>query len=466
MNNQIYGQRIGLLVNFWISIIKNFIFLKYNLFEETKIELKAIDFPIVNGLSLLQNQLGNTVNDGIVVGTVRMGYGHHRMAYALYTWAIAKGNKAFLHDILALNCKESTAIKEIDGLYSQLSKWSSEVGGVIEWIWGQITSSGNISSLELSLQLAERYKNLLNGVPKHLPYLSTYPLNGQIAVAYGCKNVIHLIPDNFPQYFLLAPGALNLVQSPASYIKFIEMGVPKENLHIAGHWVSHKLASEAIPNSELRIQRAEKKLMRRFLIPIGGAGAQKSYLISVLDSLGDKIKKDKFKIWVNTGDHKNLFEDLKTFLGNKKIPFSIVQGREELLQFSEKHKLDNFQEEEGNSLVLFHFQNHFEAFSATDILMEIADVLVTKPSELAFFPIPKIFIRRVGDHEAASAFRSMELGEGTMECREPEHAVEMIRLFSETDGIFIRMNECIIRNSREGIYDGARFAIELATSKG
>ncbi len=462
---ELYGQKISSLTNLWISILKKFIFLKYNLFEETKIELKATEFPIINRLSLLKNQNGNSVNDGLVVGTVRMGYGHHRMAYALYTWAIAKGNNAFLHDILALDCKESTAIKEIDGLYSQMSKWSSEIGGFVEWIWGQITSSGNIASLEISLQLAERYKNLLNGVPKHIPYLSTYPLNGQIAVAYGIKKVIHLIPDNYPQYFLLTPGAINLVQSPASYMKFIEMGVPKESLQIAGHWVSHKLANEAISNSELRIQRAEKKLKRRFLIPIGGAGAQKSYLISLLDSLSSKIKDKKLKLWVNTGDHKNLFEDLKVFLTSKQIPFHIIYGREELLGFCEKRKLNNFQEEEENSLVLFHFSNHFEAFSATDILMEIADVLVTKPSELAFFPIPKIFIRRVGDHEAASAFRSMELGEGTMECRESEHAVEMIRFFSETDGIFIRMNECIIRNSREGIYDGAKFAVDLATSK-
>ena len=77
------------------------------------------------------------------------------------------------------------------------------------------------------------------------------------------------------------------------------------------------------------------------------------------------------------------------------------------------------------------------------------------------FPIPKIFIRRVGDHEAASAFRSMELGEGTMECREPEHAIEMLELFLEKSGIFNRMNECIIRNAREGVYDGSKNAIGM-----
>ena len=89
-------------------------------------------------------------------------------------------------------------------------------------------------------------------------------------------------------------------------------------------------------------------------------------------------------------------------------------------------------------------------------------ILVTKPSELAFYPVPKIFIRRVGDHEAASAFRSMELGEGTTECREPEHAFEMVKLLTEQNQILQRMNECVIRNARDGIYDGAKNAVEMA----
>jgi hypothetical protein len=463
-NNSLYGQRIGTVAGTWIQVLKSFIFVKYGLYEETNLKLGSEDFPLVPGLSMVRKDAGVAPQDGVVVGTVRMGYGHHRMAYALYTWAIAKGEQAHLHDLLAFDCKESIAIKDIDGLYSQMSRVSSEMGGLVEWVWGQITAAGNITSLELSLQLAERYKNLMNNIPASLPYLSTYPLNGQVAAAAGTRRVVHLIPDNYPQYYLLVPGAINLVQSPASYMKFLEMGVPRDSLAVAGHWVSHKLSSQAISMSEQRMARSEKKLRKRYLMPIGGAGAQKSYLFGMLKSLKDKLNKKKLELWVNIGDHQGLFSELKEFLEQNQITSQIIEGHTAMKSFCDARRLDHYEDVDNPGLVIFHFPNHFEAFSATDILMEVTDVLVTKPSELAFFPIPKIFIRRVGDHEAASAFRSMELGEGTMECREVEHAVEMIRLFTDNDGIFVRMNECIIRNSREGIYDGARVAVEIARS--
>jgi hypothetical protein len=342
-----------------------------------------------------------------------------------------------------------------------MSRASSEMGGIIEWVWGQITSQGGVGSLQFSLELAERYVNLLSGIPYNSPYISTYPLNGQIAVAAGFKKVIHLIPDNFPQYYLLVPDAINLVQSPASYMKFVEMGVPKENLAVAGHWVSHDIASRAEELSNYRNDRAVKKFRKRFVLPIGGAGAQKNYTLTLLDKLQENLKKGKFFLWINTGDHAQIFEDLKKKINELGIPLQIVEGGVALKKFISERPLSKMEEIDGAAVTLFHFPNYFEAFSATDELILISDVLITKPSELAFFPIPKIFIRRVGDHEAASAFRSMELGEGTVECREPEHANEMIKLF-DGDGIFTRMNDCIIRNTREGIYDGAKNAVEMA----
>lgn len=39
--------------------------------------------------------------------------------------------------------------------------------------------------------------------------------------------------------------------------------------------------------------------------------------------------------------------------------------------------------------------------------MPVADILCCKPSELAFYPLPKLMIRRVGDHEAHSATRAV-----------------------------------------------------------
>ena len=63
-------------------------------------------------------------------------------------------------------------------------------------------------------------------------------------------------------------------------------------------------------------------------------------------------------------------------------------------------------------------QDYFPAVATTDILSRVADALCCKPSELAFYPVPKLMIRRVGDHEAYSALRASELGDGTLELRE------------------------------------------------
>ncbi len=461
INEKLFGLYTSSLSLYTIQALKTLIFIRYGLNDITELKLRSVPHPVVPGVGLIQNSEGERIEDGILVGTVRMGYGHHRMAYSLYTWAVHQKQKAYLHDILAFDIKESHAIKEIDGFYSQMSRSSSEMGGIIEWLWGQLMSQGNISSLQFSVELAERYKNLLGGLSPEMPYISTYPLNGQIAVESGFKKVIHLIPDNFPQYYLLAPGAINLVQSPASYMKFIEMGVPKESLVVAGHWVSQKIASNAIGDSETRINRDDKKLKRRFLLSIGGAGAQKSYTLSLLAKLKNKLISEKFFLWINTGDHEILYKDLKEKADELGIPYTTIEDWIIFQAFCRDRALNNYEEPPTLSLVFFNFKNYYHAFSATDELISITDVLITKPSELAFFPIPKIFIRRVGDHEAASAFRSMELGEGTMECREPEHAIEMMELFLEKGGIFNRMNECIVRNAREGVYDGSKTAINM-----
>ena len=38
------------------------------------------------------------------------------------------------------------------------------------------------------------------------------------------------------------------------------------------------------------------------------------------------------------------------------------------------------------AVTLFRFDSHFAAFRCTDLVIRAVDVLVTKPSELAFFP--------------------------------------------------------------------------------
>ena len=89
-------------------------------------------------------------------------------------------------------------------------------------------------------------------------------------------------------------------------------------------------------------------------------------------------------------------------------------------------------------------------------------MLVTKPSELAFYPVPKLFIKRVGKHEMWGAIHSAEIGDGTLECRDIPHTLQMIDLFLKEDGLLFDMCDNIVKNKSIGIYDGAYKVVELA----
>jgi hypothetical protein len=96
------------------------------------------------------------------------------------------------------------------------------------------------------------------------------------------------------------------------------------------------------------------------------------------------------------------------------------------------------------------------------MLMRSTDVLVTKPSELAFYPIPKLFIKRIGGHEQWGAIHSAEIGDGTLECRDIPHTLQMIRLFIKDSTVLNNMCENILNNKKAGIYDGAYKVVEHA----
>ncbi|TGL60164.1 hypothetical protein EHQ58_06585 [Leptospira ognonensis] len=460
----LFGLNAGFLSKQSANFTRLFLQKKYNILPENPVSLGSVASPLYPGLGLIKNDLSTPVGKGLIVGSIRMGYGHHRMALSVYSHSLSKRIPTYLHDLLAIESNESKAIQDIDQGYSYLSRLSAEMGGPVEWAWGQLMSQGNLTSLELSCQLAELYKNLMISLPKENPVITTYPLNGQIAVAANFNHVVHLICDNYPQYYLLVPGAMNLVQSPSSYTKFVEMGVPKENLAVAGHWVSEDIVKHAGGDSENRIRRLDERKKRRFLIPIGGAGAQRSFVQDLM-LLAKKALLDRdYHFWINTGDHTKVLNGFEEFLNKEKIPYKTLLTWDELLDFLADHPLKEDERDKTPSVVLFNFPSHTEAFSATDKLIRIADILVTKPSELAFFPIPKLFIRRVGDHEAASVTRSLELGEGTVECREIKHAFELVEIFGYSTDLLHRMNERVIKNASDGIYSGSKFAVEMVES--
>ena len=115
-----------------------------------------------------------------------------------------------------------------------------------------------------------------------------------------------------------------------------------------------------------------------------------------------------------------------------------------------------------NGVHAFWHSNIFEAVYATNLLMRSSDVLITKPSELSFYPVPKLFIRRIGGHEQWGAIHSAEIGDGTLECRDIPHTLQMLDLFLKEDTLFSDMCGNIQKNHSDGLYNGAYQAVKIA----
>lgn len=54
--------------------------------------------------------------DGTVfVGTIRMGFGHHRIAYSASSWGLDAGMSTYFHDLLNIKSREAGIISKADG---------------------------------------------------------------------------------------------------------------------------------------------------------------------------------------------------------------------------------------------------------------------------------------------------------------------------------------------------------------
>jgi len=91
--------------------------------------------------------------------------------------------------------------------------------------------------------------------------------------------------------------------------------------------------------------------------------------------------------------------------------------------------------------------------------------MITKPSELAFYPVPKIFIEGVGGHEMWGAIRSAELSDGTIETRTIPHTLQTIDLLIREKDLLNLFCDQVGKYKSIGIYDGGYKSVELATGK-
>lgn len=407
----------------------------------------------------------------VVIGNIRMGFGHYRISMAMASAARALGCVPYwfdLHSFQQAACGK--IIGEQNQLYSLGSRLSQQIPPFNKLVWEPLNSEGfrRLSYNCSDQKTAELMTGVYSDLPKDIPFIATHVWPSQAAIHAGLTHVVNAVPDNWPMALHLSEGAVHTVQTPSAYLGYRALRgmdsarslhpMPKDAVVYTGHYVDHELVSNIGADCAKRIERMRSGAPKRWLMSVGGAGAQKEIFVTIIRRLIPAIKKEKAALFVNVGDHANVWQELLREIPEMKpLLHTHFDDFAETVRFCGKAY-----DGAVTGIHAFCHKDIFAAVYSTNLLMRVSDVLITKPSELSFYPIPKLMIHRVGGHEAWGAIRSAELGDGTYECSTPSETAAMLVLLQKNGDIIEQMCGHIIAAKQAGIYDGAYRAVKLA----
>ncbi len=406
----------------------------------------------------------------LIVGNIRMGFGHYRISMAIASCAQALGRVPVWFDLASFESTGSKMIRAQNDLYSLGSRISQKSVLFNKAVWEPMNSEGfrKITYNAVDQKNAELLVPLFRDLPKDVPYVATHVWPSQGAVHAGLTHVVNAIPDNWPMGLHLSEGAIHTVQTPFAYMGYKKLNgmarralkpMPDGTLFQVGHYVDHELVKEIEADCAAREERAERGAPMRFLLTVGGAGAGADLYLAMVRHLLDYAERKQAKIWINFGDHLDMWEHMCgriPDLENKTQTFFDDGGG--LRAFAASGETDA-------PVTAVYNSDIFEAVYSTNLLMHTCDVLVTKPSELSFYPVPKLMMRHIGGHEVYGAVHAQEVGDSTFECRTERELREMIDALIGDRSLVREMCRRIVHNKGTGLYDGGYRAVKLAVGE-
>ena len=180
---------------------------KYGDDSDRNYRFKAVENAVIGGPLGVKNLVltdGDPVKfpeNALIVGNIRMGYGHYRISMAIASAAHALGFEPYWLDLNSF--PETTATKIISGqndLYSLGSRLSQQFKLFNKLVWEPLNSEGfrKLTYNASDQKNAELMAPLLQSLPKDIPYVATHAWPAQAAVHAGLTHVVNAIPDNWP----------------------------------------------------------------------------------------------------------------------------------------------------------------------------------------------------------------------------------------------------------------------------
>lgn len=408
--------------------------------------------------------------NALIVGNIRMGFGHYRISIAMASCAKALGYRPFWLDLASFDATGSAMIREQNRMYSLASRISQRSRLFNHFVWEPLNSEGfkKITYNAKDQKNSELLVPLFRHIPKDLPYIATHVWPSQAAIHAGMTNVVNAIPDNWPMGLHLSEGAIHTVQTPFAYFGYKTLngfakqplrGIPEDQLRAVGCYVDHELLVRLKEDNDLRRARVREGRPLRILMTVGGAGAGFDLFLGMVGHLLPLANAGKLLLVINFGDHKDVFAKMEERLGklNGKTFFDDYEG---LLQYTA-----SLRGKDDTGLVSICNSDLFQAVYSTNLLMPECDLLVTKPSELAYYPIPKLFMRHIGGHEVWGGIWGSQMGDSTPECPDTKSANAMLdRLLFDRE-ILPHFCDRIDGLNEAGAYNGAYECVRIAAGK-
>ena len=406
----------------------------------------------------------------LIVGNIRMGFGHYRISIAMASAAKALGYKPYWLDLASFDATGSKMIRHQNHMYSVCSRISQKSKLFNKVLWEPLNSEGfkKISYNAKDQRNSELLVPIFKNIDKEIPYIATHVWPSQAAVHAGMTHVVNAIPDNWPMGLHLSEGAIHAVQTPFAYFGYKTLngfdkkpleGMPEASLKMVGCYVDHELLVDLENDNKRRKARIANEKPLRILMTVGGAGAGFDMFLAMVKHLLPYVANNKVALFINFGDHKDVYEKLIKNVKN-------IQTQNFFNEYSSlKSLVKDIKEGDAQGVYAIYNENIFEAVYSTNLLMPVCDLLVTKPSELAYYPIPKLFMKHIGGHEVYGAINGREVGDSLPECPTVKEINAMLDRVILDKELIPHLCDRIDQLKKDGHYNGAYECVKLAVGK-